>query len=87
MNDLERLKVGSITAPDLMAVPVLNNWLHSFTIVSCLEGSIEGHPGYPDGHEVRTSEFITLFKGDGEFFARTADSWYRLGRAREAGAL
>ncbi|WP_296104668.1 DUF6634 family protein [uncultured Agrobacterium sp.] len=84
--DLERLQAGSITAPDLISVPVLNDWLHTFTIVSCLKGSIEGHPRYPDGHEVHTSEFITLLVDDGESFARTADSWYRLGWDRKADA-
>ncbi|WJH40598.1 hypothetical protein N7E02_08260 [Aliirhizobium terrae] len=81
LADLERLQAGSIKAPDLMSVPVLNDWVHTFTIVSCLKGSLEGHPRFPDGHEVRTSEFITVLKDDGEFFARTTNSWYRLGSA------
>lgn len=80
--DLEQLQAGSITALDLISVPVLNDWQHTFTIVSCLEGSVEGHPRFPNGHEVRTSEFITLLKDDGESFVRTANSWYRLGWAR-----
>ncbi len=84
--DLEQLQAGSITALDLMSVPVLNDWQHTFTIVSCLEGSVEGDPRHPDGHAVRTSEFITVLRDAGESFARTADSWYRLGWDRGAGA-
>ncbi|MBY5367820.1 DUF6634 family protein [Rhizobium leguminosarum] len=81
--DLERLSAGSVIAADLMAVPVLNDWLHTFTIVSCLEGSVEGHPSFPDGNNVRTSELIAVFEDEGEHFVRTSDSWYRLGSARE----
>ncbi|MGR9476922.1 hypothetical protein [Rhizobium leguminosarum] len=81
--DLERLSAGDVTATDLMAVPVLNDWLHGVRIVSCLDGIVEGHPSHPDGHHVRTSELIAVFKDDGEHFARTLNSWYRLGWARE----
>lgn len=84
--DLERIEEGGLTAPELMSVPVLNDWQHTFTIVSCLEGSIEGDPRHPDGHAVRTSEFITVLRDAGESFARTADSWYRLGWDRGVGA-
>lgn len=83
--DLERMEAGVFSAPDLMSVPLLEDWVHSFTIVSCLEGSIQGHPSFPDGHHVRTSEFITVFKDEGEVFARTKNSGYCVGQSRQGG--
>ncbi|MGR9143944.1 hypothetical protein ACU8MP_16480 [Rhizobium leguminosarum] len=81
--DLERLNAGGVSAPDLMAEPVLNNWLHGVRIVSCLEGTVEGHSAHSDEREIKTGELFAVFQDDGEVFARTLDGWYRLGSARE----
>jgi hypothetical protein len=77
--DLERLRVGKIFAPALIASPVLDNWRHGFRKVSCLEGVVEGHPSLPDGHVVSTSEIWAHFHDDEEHFVRTLNRWYRLG--------
>ncbi|TBD01856.1 hypothetical protein ELH24_21885 [Rhizobium ruizarguesonis] len=82
--DLERLNSGRVSAPDLMAEPVLNDWLHGVRMVSCLEGTVEGHPEHSDEHEIRTGELFAVFQEDGEVFVRTLDGWYRLGSERKA---
>lgn len=82
--DLERLNAGRVSAPELMAEPVLNNWLHGVRMVSCLEGTVEGHSAHSDEHEIRTGELFAVFQDDGEVFVRTLDGWYRLGSARKA---
>ncbi|MGR9297006.1 hypothetical protein ACU8L5_17100 [Rhizobium leguminosarum] len=82
--NLERLNAGDVTAPDLMAEPVLSDWSHRASIVSCLEGSVEGDPAHIDGQEIRTGQLFAFFEDDGEEFALTLDGWYRLGFAREA---
>ncbi|NKN00586.1 hypothetical protein [Rhizobium leguminosarum] len=82
VGNLERLSNGSISAPDLMAEPVLNDWIHAVGIISRLEGGIEGDPAHRDGEEVRTGQLFAFFEDDGENFALTLDGWYRLGHAR-----
>ncbi|TAY34695.1 hypothetical protein ELH93_19655 [Rhizobium leguminosarum] len=84
MADLERLSSGKVSAPDLMAEPTLNDWLHGVRMVSCLEGTVEGHPEHSDDHEIQTGELFAVFQDDGEVFVRTFDGWYRLGSARKA---
>ena len=81
--NLERLDAESLTAPDLMAEPVLNDWSHGVGIVSRLEGAIEGDPVRADGQEVRTGQLFAFFEDDGEKFALTLDGWYRLGAVRK----
>lgn len=76
--DLERLQSGSISAPSMMAVPVLDLWAYSFRKVPCLEGFVEGHPSLPDGRLI-TSELFANFHSEDEHFARTRSRWYRLG--------
>jgi hypothetical protein len=77
--DLERLDAGIISAPSLMAMPVLGNWAHSFRRVPCLEGNVEGHPSLPDRSVIVTSELYAHFRQDDEQFVRTLSRWYRLG--------
>lgn len=84
-SDLERLEVGDIFAPALMASPLLENWRHGFRKVSCLEGVVEGHPSLPDGHVISTSEIWAHFHDDDEHFVRTLNRWYRLGKRSSAG--
>lgn len=79
---LERLEGGMVTAPNLMSEPVLNDWIHGFGIVSCLEGAIAGNPAHSDGEQIRTGQLFALFEEDGVSFALTLDGWYRLGSAR-----
>lgn len=83
LAQLERLDSGKVSAPDLMAEPVLNDWAHGVRIVNCLEGAIEGDAAYPDGQDVRTGQLFAFFEDDGEHFVLTLDGWYRLGFARE----
>lgn len=83
---LERLDTGKLSAPDLMAQPVLNDWSHGVSVVSCLEGAVEGDATHPDGREVRTGQLLAFFEDDGENFVLTFDGWYRLGAAREGRA-
>ncbi|MBY3556429.1 hypothetical protein [Rhizobium laguerreae] len=78
LRDLERLDAGDIFAPELMAVPVLSNWAHIPRSVSCLEGIVEGHPNYPDGQKIVTSELFASLLDEGEHFARTFNEWYRV---------
>ena len=82
LRNLERLRDEKVSAPDLMAEPVLNNWIHGVGIVSRLEGAVEGDPAHRDGQEVRTGQLFAYFEDDGETFALTLDGWYRLGHAR-----
>lgn len=77
--DMERLEAGLITAPALPASPVLDQWLPSFRAVSCVEGTIDGHPARPDGARVKTSQHFALAHVEGESFIRTLNRWYRLG--------
>jgi hypothetical protein len=77
--DLERLQSGSISAPSLMAVPVLDLWAHSFRKVPCLEGFVEGHPSLPVGDRITTSELFAHVHFEDEHFVRTRSRWYRLG--------
>ncbi len=77
--DLEYLEAGTISAPSLTTVPVLDNWVRSFRKVDCLEGVVEGHPSLPDGKVIITSELYAFFHEEDESFARTLSRWYRLG--------
>ncbi|MBP2489141.1 hypothetical protein JOH50_004868 [Rhizobium leguminosarum] len=83
LANLERLDAGNVSVPDLMAEPVLNDWIHGVRIVSCLEGAIEGDPAHKDGQEIRTGQLFAFFEEDGENFGLTLDGWYRLGSARK----
>lgn len=74
--DLKRLEAA---APAIMGGPVLHHWMPNFQVVSCIEGTVEGHPAHPDGARVRTSQLFALFQARGESFARTLNWWYRLG--------
>lgn len=81
--DLERLNTGVVTVPDLMAEPVLNNWLHGVSIVSCLEGIVDGRPARSNERYFKTGELFAVFQDEGLVFARTLDGWFRLGSARK----
>lgn len=81
--DLERLNAGVVTISDLRAEPVLENWLHGVSIVSCLEGTVEGRPAHPNELHIKTGELFAVFQDEGVVFARTLDGWYRLGAARK----
>lgn len=80
--ELERLESGKISAPDLMASPLLNDWSHGFSVASRMEGQVEGDADLPDGKEVRTGQLFAFFEDEGESFALTLDGWYRLGARR-----
>ncbi len=82
--DLERLEAGTISSPALMAVPFLEQWLHSSRRVEPLlqEGVVEGHPSLPDGHQIVTNEVYAHLCADDEHFVRTLNRWYRLGTPR-----
>ncbi|CAN7343303.1 hypothetical protein [Rhizobium sp. LjRoot258] len=80
--DLERLEAGTVSAPALMATPVLDQWSAARRNVHCLQGIVEGHPSLPDGHEIITSELYAHFHADDEHFVRTLNRWYRLGTHR-----
>ncbi len=86
MAQIERLDSGLVSAPDLMAQPVLNDWSHGVSIVSCMEGAVKGDPFLPNGKEVRTGQLFAFFEDDGENFVLTLDGWYRLGSAHGGGA-
>lgn len=77
--DLERMQSGSKNAPELMALPVLHDWVPSVRPVISIEGTVEGHPARPDGSRVNTSQTCLLVRDGGETFARTFNRWYRLG--------
>ncbi|MBX5167010.1 MULTISPECIES: hypothetical protein [unclassified Rhizobium] len=89
-EDLGRLKrlvadleeAGLITAPAIMASPVLDRWMPNFRVVSCIEGTVEGHPAHPNRARVKTSQLFALSQAEGESFARTFNQWYRLGSER-----
>jgi hypothetical protein len=85
--DLERLEAGTIASPALMAVPFLDQWIHSSRKVPCLEGFVEGHPWLPDGHQIVTSEVYAHLRADDEHFVRTLSRWYRLGTPRQRAML
>jgi hypothetical protein len=76
--DLERLEAGLISAPALIASPVLDRWMANFQVMSCIEGTVEGHPAHPDGARVKISQLFALFQAEGESFARTLNRWYQL---------
>ncbi|MCW0001331.1 hypothetical protein OE766_24215 [Pararhizobium sp. YC-54] len=82
LTDLERLEAGTISPPALMAVPFLDQWIHSPREVPCLEGVVEGHPSLFDGHQILTSEVYAHLYADDEHFVRTLNRWYRLGSPR-----
>ncbi|NKM44297.1 hypothetical protein GFL91_04690 [Rhizobium leguminosarum bv. viciae] len=86
VKQLERLDAGKVSAPDLMAKPVLKDWTHAVSIVSCLEGAIEGDATHSDGNDVRTGQLFAFFEDDGENFVLTLDGWYRLGSSRRSNA-
>lgn len=77
--DLDNLAAGLITAPGLMASPVLNQWIPNFCQVSCAEGTVEGHPAHQDGARITTSQLFAIVRDDDESFIRTLNGWYRLG--------
>lgn len=81
--DLERLEAGAISPPALMAVPFLDQWVHAWRKVPCLEGVVEGHPSLPDGRLILTSEVHAHLRADEEHFVRTLSRWYRLGTPRQ----
>lgn len=62
-----------------MAEPFLDRWRARIRPVRCIEGYVEGHPGFIDGHRIVTSEVFAHFQDDGEHFVRTSSRWYRLG--------
>ncbi|WP_426131805.1 DUF6634 family protein [Pararhizobium sp. PWRC1-1] len=82
LADLERLESGTVTSPALLAVPFLDQWVHSWRKVPCLEGVVEGHPSLPNGHGIVTSEVYAHLRADDEYFVRTLSRWYRLGEPR-----
>ncbi|MGO7788364.1 hypothetical protein ACC703_12895 [Rhizobium ruizarguesonis] len=77
--DIERLRAGSITTPSLVSSPVLGQWVPNFRAVSCVEGTIEGHPSHQDGARIKTSQLFAIARDDDESFIRTLNGWYRLG--------
>ncbi len=79
VTDLEQMQSGSKSAPELMALPVLNDWIPSVRPVLSIEGTVEGHPAQPDGFRVNTSQTCLLVRDGSQTFARTFNRWYRLG--------
>lgn len=77
--DLEGMQSGSKNAPELMALPILHDWVPSVRPVISIEGTVEGHAARPDGFRVNTSQTCLLVRDGGETFARTLNRWYRLG--------
>ncbi|MDH0113105.1 hypothetical protein CFBP5875_03455 [Agrobacterium pusense] len=77
--DLGRLQSGSMSAPSIMAVPILDLWAYSFRKVPSLDGNVEGHPSLPNGDRIMTSELFAHFHSEDEHFVRTRSRWYRLG--------
>lgn len=77
--DLEGMLSGSKNAPELMALPVLHDWVPSVRPVISIEGTVEGDPARRDGSRVNTSQTCLLVRDGSETFARTFNRWYRLG--------
>ncbi|MCJ2087005.1 hypothetical protein MKK88_13545 [Methylobacterium sp. E-005] len=79
-DDLEAIAAGiGPTASELADAPFLQGWDLDVRTVRSLSGVVDGHPRFPPGRRVRTSE---LFATDGRTWARTLSRYYRLGTRR-----
>ena len=81
-DDLEAIAAGvGPAASELADAPLLQGWDLDIRTVRSLSGVVDGHPRFPPGRRVRTSE---LFATDGRTWARTLSRYYRLGTRRPA---
>lgn len=78
--DLEPARAGLTSAPELMALQVLNDWIPNVWPVFSFKGTFEGHHARPDGSCVNTTQTLLVVRDGSETFVRTFNRWYRLGR-------
>lgn len=64
------------TREDLDAAPRLERWRSSTRQVRVLTGEVHGHPNFPDGRRITTSD---LYASDGRRWARTLSRYFVLG--------
>jgi hypothetical protein len=64
------------TSDDLANAPVLEDWTGVFKALPALSGAVHGHPDFPPGRRITTSD---LYGTDGLSWARTLSRYYRLG--------
>lgn len=64
------------TPDDLLDAPILEDWRPETRTVRVLAGRVHGHPNFPAGRPIVTSD---LYASDGKSWARSLSRWYRLG--------
>lgn len=64
------------TPDDLLDAPILEDWRPETRTVRVLAGRVHGHPNFPAGRPIVTSD---LYASDGRSWARSLSRWYRLG--------
>jgi len=64
------------TREDLQGAPRLERWRASTRQVRVLTGAVHGHPNFPDGRRITTSD---LYASDGRRWARTLSRYFVLG--------
>ncbi|AWV14148.1 MULTISPECIES: hypothetical protein [Methylobacterium] len=65
------------TREDLHGAPRLERWRASTRSVRVLTGEVHGHPNFPDGRRITTSD---LYASDGRRWARTLSRYFVLGQ-------
>ncbi|MFC6747629.1 hypothetical protein ACFQFG_26030 [Methylobacterium persicinum] len=70
------------TPDDLQGAPRLERWRSATRSVRVLTGDVYGHPNFPDGRRITTSD---LYASDGRRWARTLSRYFVLGHP-DAGA-
>jgi len=68
---------------ELAAAPVLQDWTVESRTVRALAGHVAGHPDFPSGRLITTSE---IYASDGQTYARTLSRMYRLGTPAKGAA-
>lgn len=83
-DELEAIRDGVKPTPaDLRDAPVLEGWRIETAKTRVLAGRVHGHPDFPAGRPVTTSD---LYASDGKAWARTLSRYYRLGAPAKAPA-
>ena len=65
------------TPEDLQGAPRLERWRATTRQVRVLTGDVHGHPNFPDGRRITTSD---LYASDGRNWARTLSRYFALGK-------
>lgn len=69
---------------DLRGAPRLERWRFASRSVRVLTGEVYGHPNFPDGRRITTSD---LYASDGRRWARTLSRYFNLGQPDAAERL